>query len=925
MKFRGAIGFALTLFVLGLTLSPISAHSQNIITTVVGGGATPTTPLTADIPGPTAAVRDKSGNTYIAAPLSRNVFELTSGGTLSTFAGLGYGGFSGDGGLASAAVMGDPAAITFDSKGNMFIADYGSSRIRRVDAVTGIITTVAGSGVKCASSLNACGDGGLATKALLNLPEAVAVDGSGNIFIADATDNKIRRVDAISGIITTVVGNGQMCTNPTNTCGDGASATAAQLNFPEGIAVDAAGNLYVSDTLDQRVRIVSAGVINPFAGNGGYCRNSTTTCGDGHPATLAQLHKPQQVTVDASGNVYIADTADNKIRIVDTTGTINTVAGSGAQGLGGDGGSPTAAVLNLPVGVSVDGSGNVLIADTGNQRVRIVSAGVIQTLAGGGNGGDGGAATSAILAGPYAVAEDSAGNLYIADQGNNRIRKLTGTTITTVAGTGSVGYTGDTGPATSATLNAPSSVVVDGSGNIFIGDNGNLVVRRVDAISGVITTVAGNGSSCYPTTSTCGDTGPATSASLTSPQNIALDANGNLYIADYFAFKVRKVSALTQIISTIAGTGIAGGTGDNGAATLAKLNHPSGLGVDSAGNIYISDQYNNKIRSINTAGTITTYALNGNTCLCGDGGPALQGSMWNPLEISVDPSANVFIGGGNANVVQRVDAATKTWGTVAGVASQPAIGGFSGDGGPATLARLSNFGLVVDSHSNLYISDQGNNRIRLVHLTPAAKVPGQPVNFGNTPLNTKSAPMTVNLTSTGGVDLSLSGVSITGTNASNFTQTNTCGALLGVDSVCTASVVFTPTTYARATAFLTFTDNGPNSPQKVSLSGAGPDFSVAASPTALSVTRGGAAGVVTLTLGPIAGFNQPIGLVCTGAPTNTTCTVNPSSVTLDGTNNGTATVTITANASAVPGTYTLTTKGTFFPLAHPATIKLTVQ
>jgi sugar lactone lactonase YvrE len=637
------------------------------------------------------------------------------------------------------------------------------------------------------------------------------------------------------------------------------------------------------------------------------------------------LHKPQQLTVDASGNVYIADTGDHKIRIVDTTGTINTVAGSGAQGLGGDGGSPTSALLNLPVGVSVDGAGNVLIADTGNQRIRIVSGGVIQTLAGGGNGGDGGAATSALLAGPYGVAEDSAGNLYIADQGNNRIRKLSGGILTTVAGTGSVGYTGDSASALSATLNAPSAVAVDASGNIFIGDNGNGVVRRVDAVSGVITTVAGNGNSCFPTTASCGDAGPATSAWLTSPQAIALDASGNLYIADYFAFKVRKVSAATQIISTIAGIGIAGSSGDNGAATAARLNHPSAVGVDSAGNVYISDQYNNKIRSINSSGIISTYALNGNTCLCGDGGPALQGSMWNPLAISVDPSANVFIGGGNANVVQRVDAATKTWGTVAGVASQPAIGGFSGDGGLATLARLSNFGLVVDASSNLYIADQGNNRIRLVHLTPAATVQTQPVNFGNTPLNTKSAPVAVKLTSSGGVDLSLSSVSITGNNASNFSQTNTCGTLLGVDSVCSASVSFTPTTYGRATAFLTFTDNGPNSPQKVSLSGAGPDFSLAASPTTLTVTRGGAAGLATLTLGPIAGFNQAIGLVCNGAPANTTCTVNPTSVTLDGTNNGTATVTITASASAVPGTYTLTTKGTFFPLAHPATVTLTIQ
>ena len=914
--------------VAALSLQSFQAQAQNIISTIVGGGPTPTSPLTASIPGPTSAVRDTAGNTYITSPLSTNIFKLTTSGTLSVFAGQGYGGYNGEGVLASAAQLAGPAAIAFDSKGNMFFADYGSSRVRRVDAVTGVVTTVAGTGEKCAHGYNPCGDGAAATSAQLNLPEAIAVDSAGNIFIADASDNKIRRVDAVSKVITSVVGNGNACTNPTLACGDGAAATAAQLNFPEGIAVDTVGNLYVSDTLDHRVRIVSAaGAINPFAGNGGFCRNPTATCGDGHAATLANLFKPQQVAVDGSGNVYIADTGDHKIRMVDTTGTINLFAGSGIQGFGGDAGPAANGVLDLPVGVSLDGSGNVLIADSGNQRVRIVSGGVIQTLAGGGSGGDGGPATSALLAGPYTVAGDSAGNLYIADTGNNRIRELSGGIITTVAGTGSAGFSGNNGPATSAMLNGPTSVAVDGAGNIFFSDTGNLVVRRIDAITHNITTVAGNGSSCFPTKSACGDGGAATSANLTWPLTVAVDANDNLYIADYFSFKIRKVSGATQIISTVAGTGTAGKAGDGGLATKANLDHPSSVALDGAGNIFISDQYNNKIRKVDASGTIHTYMGNGKACLCGDGGPALSGSMWNPLEVVTDPSGNVFVGGGNDNVVQRINATTGIWGTVAGSALKPLVGGFAGDGGLASLATMANFGLWVDAQNNMFIADEGNNRIRTVHLTPAATLPTQPLNFGNVALNTPSQPKPVKLSSTGGLDLNLTNISITGASASNFQQTNNCGTLpvvLGVDAACTTSVVFTSTTYGTVKASLTYTDNATDSPQNISLSGSGPDFGIVNSPSAITLARG-ASGSVTTTLAPIAGFSQTITLTCTGAPAPTTCTPNPSSVTLNGVANGTAQVTIAVSSSTAPGTYTLVVKGAYVPLQHSANIKLTVQ
>lgn len=916
---------AAVVLTIGLSFQPVQANGQNIISTVVGGGTTPTSPLSADLPGPTSAVRDQSGNTYIAAPASTNLFKLTAGGTLTVFSGQGYGGFNGDGIQASNAQLGSPAAIAIDGNGNIFFADYGSSRVRRIDGTTGVITTVAGNGTKCAHSTNTCGDGGPATDALLNLPEAIALDGAGNLFIADSTDNKIRRVDASTQIITTVVGDGNPCANPSNACGDEGAATSAQLHFPEGIAVDAAGNLYVSDTLDQRVRKVSGGIIHAFAGNGGFCRDSTTSCGDGHPATLANLHKPQQVALDATGQLYIADTADHKIRFVDTTGTIKLFAGNGTQGFGGDGAAATSATLDLPTSVSIDG-GNILIADTGNQRVRIVSGGVIQSLAGGGKGGDGGPATSALLAGPYTLTGDAAGNLYIADRDNNRIRKISAGVISTIAGTGSVGYTGDNGPATSAMLNAPTSVAIDSAGNIFIADTGNLVVRKIDASTHNISTYAGNGNSCFPTTSPCGDGGPATSGNLTWPLTVAVDANDNLYIADYFAFKVRKVDAATQIISTAAGTGNEGRSGDGGPAKSANLDHPSSVALDASGNLFISDQYNNKVRKVNSGGTISTYMGTGKTCLCGDGGPAINGSMWNPLEVATDPSGNVFVGGGNANVVQRINATTGIWGTVAGNPKKPLVGGFAGDGGLATMATLANFGLWVDGSNNLYIADEGNNRIRTVHLTPSLMLSTAPLNFGNVPLNTASNPKVVKMQSIGGVDLNISSIVISGTNASNFTKNTTCPSPgpLGVDSLCSTSVVFTPTFYGMAKASLTFTDNATNSPQTISLTGSGPDFAISNSPTSITVVRGNSK-TVTTTLTPIAGFNQTINVSCTGAPTGTTCKPSPTSVAMDGVNSKTSVVTITVGSSTAPGVYTLTVKAVFSPLQHPATITLTVQ
>jgi pimeloyl-ACP methyl ester carboxylesterase len=339
-----------------------------------------------------------------------------------------------------------------------------------------------------------------------------------------------------------------------------------------------------------------AGIIKTVAGDGivGYS-------GDGGAATSAELKWPYGVAVDNAGNIYIVDLGNNRIRKVTvSTGTISTVAGDGTAGYSGDGGAATSAEINTPYGVVVDSAGNIYIADYGNQRIRkvTVSTGIISTVAGNGivgYSGDGGAATSAELDSPTGVALDRAGNIYIADLGNYRIRKVTVSTgkISTVAGDGIQGYSGDGGPATSAELYYAVGVAVDTAGNIYIADVVNERIRKVTAATGIINTVAGDGAGGYS-----GDGGPATSAELNSPWNVAVDAADNIYISDVSNQRTRKVTASTGKISTVAGDGTSGYSGDGGAATSAELDYPYGVAVDSAGDIYIADTINERIRAV---------------------------------------------------------------------------------------------------------------------------------------------------------------------------------------------------------------------------------------------------------------------------------------------------------------------------------------
>ena len=343
-------------------------------------------------------------------------------------------------------------------------------------------------------------------------------------------------------------------------------------------------------------------IINTVAGDGtgGYS-------GDGAAAASAGLYYPVGVALDSTGNLYIADNGNNRIRKVDTSGNISTVVGNGTGGYSGDGAAATSAELRSPTAVTVDGAGNIYLADNGNNRIRKVdTSGIISTVAGNGTGGysgDGAAATSAEINSPYGVVVDSAGNIYIADRSNQRIRKVdTSGNISTVAGNGTPGYSGDGAAATSAELSSPSGVAVDSAGNIYIADAGNNRIRKVDT-SGNISTAAGNGTGSYS-----GDGAPATSAELNGPSSVAVDSAGQLYIGDESNNRIRKVDTAGDI-STVAGSGTQGYRGDGAAAASAEFHYPTGLAVDSTRSLYIADQDNHRIRKVSTSVTSPTTAV----------------------------------------------------------------------------------------------------------------------------------------------------------------------------------------------------------------------------------------------------------------------------------------------------------------------------
>ncbi|WP_322755685.1 protein kinase domain-containing protein [Frankia sp. Cas3] len=684
-----------------------SGSSSPMIVTVAGaelftgdGGSA----AHAQLAGPSGVAVDSTGTLYIADPDSNRVRRVDTNGTITTVAGTGTPGFTGDGGPAAHAQLTYPTAVAAERTGTLYIADQNNQRIRRI-GTDGTISTVAGTGTGTHGFAGAGedggdgGDGGPATHAQLAGPSGVAVDNTGTLYIADSDNHRVRRVGT-DGIISTIAGIGTY-----GFSGDGGPATHAQLSNPTGVTVDNTGTLYIADQNNHRIRRVSTnGTITTVTGTGTY-----GFAGDSGPATHAQLAYPTGVTVDNTGTLYIADRNSKRVRRVGTDGTITTVAGTGTYGFAGDGGPATDAQLAYPTGVAVDNTGTLYIADQNNQRIRRVSTdGTITTVAGTGTygfAGDGGPATHAQLTHPSGVAVDNTGTLYIADQNSNCVRRIgTDGRITTVAGTGTFGYSGDGGPATHAQLAHPTAVAVDNTGTLYIADQFSRI-RKVGT-DGTITTVAGTGIFGYS-----GDGGPATHAQLAYPTGVTVDNTGTLYIADQNNQRIRRVST-DGTITTVAGTGTYGFAGDGGPAAHAQLAYPTGVAVDNTGTLYIADGNSNRVRRIGTDGTITTVAGTGTYGYSGDGGPAIHAQLAHPTGVAVDNTGTLYIADQYNNCVRRIG----TDGTITTVAGTgTGTPGYSGDGGPATHAQLAHpTGVAVDNTGTLYIADQNSNRVRRV-------------------------------------------------------------------------------------------------------------------------------------------------------------------------------------------------------------------
>jgi len=603
--------------VLFALLSPCALVAQNYtITTLAGGG------LPVNIPGTSANLAalsgvsmaaDKAGNLYF--PYQNTILRMDAkSGMLTLVAGTGTAGFTGDSVPATSAQLNLPNSVAIDSHGNIYIADTGNNRVREIS--DGTITTVAGDGTS---------NVGVFPPNKLGLVIAVAVDPTDNLYICDRANNVVWEM--VGSNLMVVAGNGH-----NGYGGDNNSAPTAQLNQPNGIAFDPSGNLYIADSNNERVRMVSGGVITTVAGTGKSGYN-----GDNQAATAAMLNEPIAVATDPNGNLYIADESNGRVRVV-ANGIIQTFAGIGSAQFGGDNGPATKAGM-LPGTVTADALGNVYIGDSNVNRIRKVNNGTITTVVGGAPA-SGGPASGMQFGKTGPVAVSSNGDVYVADSGSYYIWKVSGGIVSMAAGNGTAGKAGNGGPATSAQVDSLAALALDSHGNLYIGDAGDVSVREVS--NGVISLLVGP---------------PA----LSSPSGIAADSQGKIYVADVRANRIFQLNG--GVLTPVAGSGTFGYNGDNISALSANLNVPNGIAVDASGNLFIADTQNCRIREVSNA-TITTVAGKATCGYSGDDALATDAELYVPKGVAVDAAGNIYIADTGNNVVRKVSNGVIT--TIAG-------------------------------------------------------------------------------------------------------------------------------------------------------------------------------------------------------------------------------------------------------------------
>lgn len=896
------------------------AQSSQTISTFAGTGVSGYTgdggPATsARLSTPIGAAMDSAGNFYVASHQGCIVRKISSSGIISTFVGTGTCTSTGDGGAATSATINYPTGLVVDSSDNLYVAEYNGQRIRRITS-SGTISTVAGTGTGGYS-----GDGGSATSAKLSQPVGLSLDSSGNLYIADSANARIRKVSA--GIITTVAGNGT-----TGSSGDGGLATAANLFYPYGVALDSSNNLYIADTAVSRVRKVDGvtGIISNFAGTG-----TSGFSGDGGPATSAKLGSVTALTLDPQGNLYIAES--NRVRQVDTNGIITTVAGTGTGGYSGDGGPATSATLRLSYGILAPASGGIYYSDFSSNVVRLISAGKVTTLPATAVGatsastlaqvglisglgtsaslvngsefsvdtsscvysstpsfrascnvtfspsypglrwdalvikdagntvvgvqhlyGNGQAPLLAISPGVISTinmggagsvssegaAFDALGNAYLSDGPNNRIIRISAGVVSALTITG-------------ATLSNPKGLALDDAGNLYVADSGNNRILRIaadgSAIALGISGLSSPSGLAMDTARTLfiSDTGNnrvvkyflsgttsnlAVAPTLSSPAGLAFATDGTLYIVNQGGSSIVKVAAGVSSTLTITG---------------AALASPTGVAADPAGNLYVTDSSNNVVYRVRSTGAAMTIAGSGTAGNSGDNGPAPNAQISAPKAVAVARDGSLLFGdSGNGTVRMVSGSATVTFpdATVGSTSTQnavmsnigttgltfPASFNFTQVSGPFSLSSSgsgncsASLGLSfgVGNVCTLYgqfapsVSGVASDTVSLaggLYITLSGKGLGvatfglntNALTFGAQAVGAPSSTQTITLTNSGSGAVDLPGIALSGANAPDFLKTSTCGATLGANSTCTVSVVFTPSAIGARTATLTIT------------------------------------------------------------------------------------------------------------------------
>lgn len=583
-----------------------------------------------------------------------------------------------------------PRNLVVDAAGTIFVTDQFNRRIRKIVPLA--------NGVGVVSTLVGATDGpetvidGSLSRARLCDPVGIALDASGNMYVTEIGSHGVRRI--ADGFVNSIAGNGAFHAPFPHGLVD-ASGSNARFDNPWGAAVDRAGNVYVADLFNNRIRkiIPSNSSVSTYAGSGtggGFA--------DG-PASTARFSGTVSVAVDAAGNVYVADAFNNRIRKISTDKIVTTLAGNGTRGFADGPGAN--AQFNDPEGVAVDAAGNVYVADGGNHRVRkITPGGVVSTLAGNGTQGyvDGSAPGAAFIY-PAGITLDAAGNVYVTD--NNRIRKITinpAAGTCTLAGNGIAGNTNDIG--SFSRFNLPAGVAVDAAGNVYVADEANDQIRKITS-TGVTTILAGSKGGFAD--------GAGTTARFNTPTGVAVDGSGNVYVADQINHRIRKITA-AGVVSTLAGNGTRGFA--DGAGTTAQFNYPVAVATDAAGNVYVADANNNRIRKVTTDGTVSTLAGNGTTGFAD--GSATAAKFSSPAALTVDAQGNVYVADKRNNRIRKITPD----GTVSTLAGTGTTGYADGPG--VTALFNAPMGITADAAGNVYVADAGNNRIR--RITPAGVV-----------------------------------------------------------------------------------------------------------------------------------------------------------------------------------------------------------